>query len=507
MLGLCYWSNMGSKSAQVAGKILRDLLNDPEKQQSTVAIAACTTLKGDIHCYVRTHDGVIEQRCLEQCLVQVPVSESEKTHVPQTGGWKPGDFRHECSPKSQLSGLAWGSGRETLFYQHADNTIREARYDSRWYDTNFAQADVMPGTRIAAVCTPDGLRAMLFFQDSEGYICYRRAWSWNWEANATRLVEAAPFSPLTVKLLNRKDDADYSLFYVYVFYQDQNLVLREQGTGTFGEKWFIGDFVEDVQRPVSSLATNGPLGKHLKDSDKQKYSDGSAVKILYNDPRALCIKERIYVPWEWKLSQTVCPAPQDSCIAACAYVSDKGIVTNLFWASHDSVIHHHVWTPQLHWVTPSVIEYDMPTRGSKVGPWKGAPFDDESHPISAWRKVIKMIDIRSYDAIDGMALGFTDGSYTDWRGGYGGRLNSPFELCPGENITQVLVHFDNDYIRAVRFRTSRGRESGLFGRANGAPSVLCKDGKVLAGFIGTTGIFQSSGNTVLTGLQPLWRDK
>ncbi|KZT08157.1 uncharacterized protein LAESUDRAFT_78505 [Laetiporus sulphureus 93-53] len=278
--------------------IPRNLVNDVENQQSTVAIAACTTSKGNIHCYVRTLDGVIEQRCLEQRLVPVPITESDPasgSHIPQAGGWTPGDLRRECSPKSQLSGLAWGSGQESLFYQHADNSLREARYDtSRWYDTNFSQVDVMPGTRIASVCTPDGLRAMLFFQDSEGYLCYRRAWSWNWEANATRLVEVAPFSGLTAKLPYREDDAKHVFFHIYVFYQDQDFVLRDKCTGDFGATWYFTRFVEDVQRPVSSLATNG-LGGY--GDDAEQYPDGSAVKTLYYDPRALSIRERVHVPW------------------------------------------------------------------------------------------------------------------------------------------------------------------------------------------------------------------
>lgn len=106
------------------------------------------------------------------------------------------------------------------------------------------------------------------------------------------------------------------------------------------------------------------------------------------------------------------------------------------------MIHHHIWAPQFGWLTPSVVEYATLTKGPKLGGWKGVQYDgqsssnavsatdaltmnalaraDGSHPTSALRKAISTVHIRSGADIDGIALGFTDGSYTPWHGGYGG---------------------------------------------------------------------------------------
>lgn len=42
-----------------------------------------------------------------------------------------------------------------------------------WQDTDFAQDNVLLGTNVAAVHSSDGAKVVLFFQDTEGYVCYR----------------------------------------------------------------------------------------------------------------------------------------------------------------------------------------------------------------------------------------------------------------------------------------------------------------------------------------------
>ncbi|KZT08169.1 uncharacterized protein LAESUDRAFT_811642 [Laetiporus sulphureus 93-53] len=501
---------MSSESPQVLSKTPLKLIDNVQNypsQPCSVAITASTDWaggkgEGEAHCYLRTSDGQVSQHCQKQRMLRVPPARIDRNfrsafaRIPQTDGWKPGGLVRECDPRSQLSCLAWDDRNQTLFYQLADNTIRETRFDSRWYDTNFLQADVMPGTRIAAICTSDGLRAVVFFQDSSGFLCYRRAWNWNWEINATRLAKAAPNTAIAAVIADLPDHlraADR----IRVYYQDEQWILREHVTDDFGTKWVIGDFFEDPGQFIASMAA------------VFLYADGPQLRVFYHDLRSLCVSEKCWESNEWSQSRTVFDASCEVYVTAYTRVVEvtKPSVLNLLHVGPDAVIDQHIWMAQLGWLKPSFVEYQSDSEGIRNGSWKGERFHDGSFPSNAWDKRIKGIRIRSGTVVDGICLDFANGTSTSWHGGFGGNLHQTFELAAGEDIVQVLVHANNEYIRALQFRTSKGRASELFG-SNGATSSItweAKD-KVLTGFSGTFGKYKPTGALVLTGLQPLWRD-
>lgn len=70
-------------------------------------------------------------------------------------------------------------------------------------------------------------------------------------------------------------------------------------------------------------------------------------------------------------------------------------------------------------------------------------------------KYIQKIRFSTGDVVDGLAIDYTDGTSTEWHGGQGGHA-SEFELSNGEDITQIQVCFDNQFIRGLQFTTSNG---------------------------------------------------
>jgi hypothetical protein len=60
-----------------------------------------------------------------------------------------------------------------VFYQTSAGKIEEVRFDKAWSNTGFGQYNTMPGTDMAVVCTSNADLVMLFFQDSDGYLCHR----------------------------------------------------------------------------------------------------------------------------------------------------------------------------------------------------------------------------------------------------------------------------------------------------------------------------------------------
>lgn len=99
--------------------------------------------------------------------------------------------------------------------------------------------------------------------------------------------------------------------------------------------------------------------------------------------------------------------------------------------------------------------------------------NDTDNDSNIDHKKIKSISLRSGDVLDGISLGFTDGSSTPWRGGQGG-VASQFILADGEtiaidsqftllthtldeDITQVAVSHSGTQIQRLKFITSNGR--------------------------------------------------
>lgn len=80
-----------------------------------------------------------------------------------------------CLPAALIQlNLQWAPWNQSIFYQSEDYVLREKRRNNGdWADTDFAQADCMPGTNLAAIHSKNAERVVLFWQDREGWICYR----------------------------------------------------------------------------------------------------------------------------------------------------------------------------------------------------------------------------------------------------------------------------------------------------------------------------------------------
>lgn len=72
--------------------------------------------------------------------------------------------------------------QKSVFYQDLDGTIRERRHAGnsqdhrlswKWHPTSFAATNALVGTSLAVVQDADGMKAILFHQDHEGFICCR----------------------------------------------------------------------------------------------------------------------------------------------------------------------------------------------------------------------------------------------------------------------------------------------------------------------------------------------
>lgn len=90
--------------------------------------------------------------------------------------------RHRASCHLILTRSQDTQWRKSIFYQDADGCIRERRHDGspdasswKWHPTAFQQTGALLGTSLLILCGKEGPLEMLFFQDNEGYICYRCA--------------------------------------------------------------------------------------------------------------------------------------------------------------------------------------------------------------------------------------------------------------------------------------------------------------------------------------------
>ncbi|EIN03373.1 hypothetical protein PUNSTDRAFT_139611 [Punctularia strigosozonata HHB-11173 SS5] len=119
--------------------------------------------------------------------MQTPSTPSRQAIIAQAQGWYTNDFAQSCAPQSRLRAFAAAAGPISLFYETLTHQIVEMRSDNGWANTGFLQDNVLPGTEMAEMHSPGGYLAILFFQDKQGYICYRKASGvvWDDETQAT----------------------------------------------------------------------------------------------------------------------------------------------------------------------------------------------------------------------------------------------------------------------------------------------------------------------------------
>ena len=69
--------------------------------------------------------------------------------------------------------MQWSSSVFSVFHQDQAGELHEWKDNDGWKVTPFVEKDCFHGTNIAVVHTKDMRRAVIFFQDSEGYVCCR----------------------------------------------------------------------------------------------------------------------------------------------------------------------------------------------------------------------------------------------------------------------------------------------------------------------------------------------
>ncbi|KAK7444519.1 hypothetical protein VKT23_015197 [Stygiomarasmius scandens] len=377
-----------------------------------------------------------------------------------------------------MVGSQWDSWSQSVFYQSEDGAIRERRHLNYWEVTNFVQPDCMLGTSIAAVWGDYARVIVLFFQDSEGYLCFRVSHNGSWET-AVRLHKAAKCTGIGVTSWNDCND-------IRVYFQDEDNVVREYCGNHNSREWTLGNFLHRCDIPIGDIA-----------ACSWKESNRYEIRIYFQE------EDCHIVEWcansetnNWIEGGFRYSALPNSDIVA--YVRQSGIsyFVVVMWAGLDELLYQCVNPQDWGWMDCTPIAFLQAT-GHFVGKFTGTPFTDNNSRSD--ERVIRQINIRSGSLIDAISLDFTDGTTTGWHGGSGGSQFS-FSLSEGEDITHILVTTDSSSVSALQFTTSKGRQSDWFGWRTGQTISWQSDGRALGGFMGATGQY-------VHGLMPFWSER
>ncbi|EKM50863.1 uncharacterized protein PHACADRAFT_212790 [Phanerochaete carnosa HHB-10118-sp] len=377
----------------------------------------------------------------------------------------------------------------SVFYQNDEGHIREwRRVDNTWHSTDFVQRDAIRGTNLAVIHSADAQSIMVFYQDKEGWICYRPAtcdkWSAtgvDWSQQSVRVVQAAAGTGIGATAWD-------NLNQIRVYYQDRDHHGREYCRTTKAD-WYMSPLCLNYLRPIGTIVATS-------------WSDasGTEIRVFLQDDTHMIV-ERCYSGSEWDWGKFLYPdLPRTDVIALFRRVeSSPGFCLQVLWVGEDQNLYQHVIGAGFsHWQQPTAIA-SLQFVGEYAGSRHGTEF---SHLVlSIMNKRIAKVIIRSGDIIDAIQLVFTDGSSTLSRGGQGGSEDE-FALEIGEDVVRILFSADAKNIQRLRFVTSLGRCSRWYGK-NGAEKEYewTRGGhSALAGFTGSTGKY-------VNGLAPLWSDR
>ncbi|KAJ8079111.1 hypothetical protein PM082_013398 [Marasmius tenuissimus] len=455
----------------------------PSSLRST-ALAAAVCDAG-VRVYTRTSDGDVREACHDSSLLAINEAQSRgRRYVADTmvKDWFPGELRFDCSPESALCSFAWDDRKQAVFYQANDGAIRERRHlDSGWQLTDFIQPNCMMGTSIAAVWGDHARVVVLFFQNSEGYLCYRVFSDQSWKPTI-QLQKAAKRSGIGAASW---DDCHS----VRVYFQDeQNTVQELSGALNNSSNWASGC--------LSSLVN--PFSVPIGDISVITWvQDGRHEIRIYFQEESCDIVEWCFDGSRWGQGAFRHAALPNSDISAYLRQPEHGLHIVVMWVGPDQLLHQRMFVED--WMDPTPITFLQGT-GRFVGEFREKPFADNTP--RADEKIIKRVNIRSSDHIDALSLDFTDGSSSGWHGdGDGGNATDSFTLNTGEDITHTLIARDGSDVSALQFITSKGRESEWYG---------CKTGQVITcwqlhgyapdGFLGASRQF-------VHGLMPFWSER
>ncbi|KAK7694432.1 hypothetical protein QCA50_001618 [Cerrena zonata] len=445
-------------------------------RSSTLTAAACNS---GIRVYTKTKEGDVREGCNDTTEWQLlQAHRSGDTRILDLGdGWFPGELRFHCSPDSTLCAIAWDGWSQSVFYQTEDGCIRERMHLNYWEETSFVQPDCMMGTNLAAVYSHAAEHIYLFFQDNNGYLCYRHATWFEWSP-AVRLQKAAKCTGIGATSWEDCEE-------IRVYFQDENNVVREYCGGRDYTNWSLGGYTHQCSIPIGDIAAVSWLA-----------NGGAEIRIYFQEENCDIIEWCHSYYGRWALGDFRHAALPNSDIIA--YIRNPGGNHHIcvMWAGQDQTLWQKVDPEGYGWLKETPIAFLQAT-GRFFGSWTGTSFTDNSSNVD--RKVIRQLRIQCGEYIDGLALDFTDGSSTEWHGGRGGN-HYTYTLDGGEDFISIRVMADKSYVNGLQFITSKGRESMWYGSRSGVSSNWELDGRALAGFMGSTGRY-------INGLMPFWSER
>ncbi|EKM50867.1 uncharacterized protein PHACADRAFT_71889, partial [Phanerochaete carnosa HHB-10118-sp] len=129
----------------------------------------------DTRCYLKDSQGEVHEATLHLS-EDFLESATRKGFKEPTVEWSSAGFALDCDEESSLCSVTWESNNRSIFYQDKQKTLREWRLvDGKgWQKTGFEQQNVTIGTSVAVVSgTGDKQPIILFFQDQDGFVCFR----------------------------------------------------------------------------------------------------------------------------------------------------------------------------------------------------------------------------------------------------------------------------------------------------------------------------------------------
>ncbi|KAF8147441.1 hypothetical protein K438DRAFT_1989668 [Mycena galopus ATCC 62051] len=358
----------------------------------TTTIAA-TAWCNAIRVYTQSGDGDIREGCHDQDVNSIG---RDQNTLLQADGWFHGALHGSCDPGSTLCSISWGSGNLSILYQTHDNVIHEMRHDGRdWYLSGFTQ-DAIPGTDMGEVHSESGDRVVFFFQDKEGFLCYRRATNWHWEGSV-RLCKAASTTPITATTWSDTKD-------IRVYFQDQNNSTREY-CGSFDGGWVLGGFTFPETNLLGSIAAiSWP---------------GPQIRVYMQDHNNNLIEWGYGGGWSHGvLTAGVLP---NADIAAFWQNSRNGFFIHVYWTSYDKG--DGLLVGMITIISHPVLWEDSPPENLDGGLARRMDAG-KSNRISII-KIIRKVIVRSGSIVDGLQFQFSDGTLTPWRGGQGHLIIPP----------------------------------------------------------------------------------
>ncbi|KAK7695518.1 hypothetical protein QCA50_000154 [Cerrena zonata] len=271
---------------------------------------------------------------------------------------------------------------------------------------------------------------------------------------------------------------------IRVHFQDENNVVREYCGGRDYTHWFLGGYTHQCSIPIGAIAAVSWLA-----------NGGIEIRIYFQEENCDIIEWCHLYDGRWMLGHFCHAALPNSDIVA--YIRNPGGNHHIcvMWAGQDQTLWQKVNLEGYGWLKETPITFLQAT-GRFFGSWMGTSFTDNLSNVDC--KVIHQLRIQCGECIDGLALDFTDGSSTEWHGGWGGD-HYTYMLDGGEDFISIRIMVDKNYINGLQFITSKGCESMWYGSRSGVSSNWELDSRALAGFMGSTGQY-------INGLMPFWSE-